>query len=126
MNTTENNKLIAEFMTPKGYDGYGKAPNQVAPKFLKYHSSWDWLMPVVKKIGELECSREITIKFHDFPTYCFISGEKYFAVTHNVYPSFESYSEERENSGVWHRTLIEAVYKAIVEFIKWYNENKKT
>jgi len=39
MNTTENNKLIAEFM---GYDA-------IEP--MQYQTSWDWLMPVLKKIN---------------------------------------------------------------------------
>lgn len=46
MNTQENNKLIAEFM------GYNL--NNLTPSFLnnlKYHTSWDWLMPVLKKIN---------------------------------------------------------------------------
>ena len=48
MNTQENNELIAEFMgvdpidIDYAIDEYGK---------LKYHLSWDWLMPVLKKIN---------------------------------------------------------------------------
>jgi hypothetical protein len=47
MKTTEGNKLIAEFVGVTElsfYDGYRTNG--------KYHSSWDWLMPVVKKIYE--------------------------------------------------------------------------
>ena len=44
-----NNKLIAEFM--------GWKPNEHhwclnGDKDLQYHTSWDWLMPVVHKIDE--------------------------------------------------------------------------
>ena len=54
-----NNKLIAEFMGVDqvdidcAYDEYGE---------LKYHSSWDWLMPVIEKclVGEAEQSEEIS------------------------------------------------------------------
>ena len=40
----EGNKLIAEFMDK---------PPHIMPELLKYHTSWDWLMPVVEKIGSL-------------------------------------------------------------------------
>ena len=49
----KNNKLIAEFMgaysEEDGYD-YSKVGN----KGLYYHTSWDWLMPVVQNI-EQDC-----------------------------------------------------------------------
>ena len=53
-----NNKLIAEFM------GNGKEYEiDINTKTLKsYHTSWDWLMPVIKKclIGQTEVSRGLT------------------------------------------------------------------
>jgi len=45
----KDNKLIAEFMgvdqvdIDQAYEDYGE---------LKYHISWDWLMPVVGKVNE--------------------------------------------------------------------------
>lgn len=75
MNTTENNKLIAEFMgfepekkkllTPDRYGNLFMKESttyQIRPirddgfsNFhidfqLEYHTSWDWLMPVVKEV----------------------------------------------------------------------------
>jgi len=51
METTENNKLIAEFMgaysEENGFD-YTKIGN----KGVLYHKSWDWLMPVAQKIKD--------------------------------------------------------------------------
>ncbi len=48
MNTEDNNKLIAEFM------GYPNIANDEDKRdyledCIKYHKSWDWLMPVVSK-----------------------------------------------------------------------------
>ena len=86
MNTQENNKLIAEFMggipssvpnlinlpqtigesrilCVKGSEGLPSGTYAVKRiNDLKYHFSWDWLMPVVEQclIGEAEVSEEIS------------------------------------------------------------------
>ena len=53
----QNNKLIAEFMGIKfnkgtfynmGYDVFSDG-NLYRSHEMKYHTSWDWLIPVVKK-----------------------------------------------------------------------------
>ena len=75
-----------------------------------YHLSYDWLMPVVENIEEttpykvniLECECEI---------YSMVSDG---FITHK-----NSVIDKSRD------TKIEAVYEAIVEFINWYNENKK-
>lgn len=57
--TMENNKLIAEFMggyTP--YERFGDSTeyyykgHYVTLENMKFQTSWDWLMPVIKKINE--------------------------------------------------------------------------
>lgn len=40
----KDNKLIAEFMNHGFHDGRHRSFDE-----LKYHESWDWLMPVHKK-----------------------------------------------------------------------------
>lgn len=72
----ENNILIAEFMgwqlqdNPKDrwYGSYRK-PNGILHKNtnkepMQFHSSWDWLMPVVKK-----CREENRLEYFDFVYY---------------------------------------------------------
>ena len=45
----KDNELIAEFM------GVGKHYEaQSSNQFNQYHQSWDWLMPVVKKISDVK------------------------------------------------------------------------
>ena len=48
-----NNKLIAEFMELEVDNGlycYTTAMDDYKTDTLYFHSSWDWLMPVIKKI----------------------------------------------------------------------------
>lgn len=53
----EGNKLIATFMNHKWVQEFEKHTSK-EDKFpyekLKYHSSWDWLIPVVHKISKME------------------------------------------------------------------------
>ncbi len=104
----KENKLIAEFMGLTNHHNdnlvmvrkvsQGNEPpiNEVVPiDALQYHSSWDWLMPVVEKIET-------------------VSGK---LPTHigNI-PNDEDYESNNFLS-----TNIEETYKAVVEFIK--NQN---
>lgn len=119
----EGNKLIAEFMGAEfdmGHyhvtDSYTKPDGEKVFKYqqgtafydvgqepssqkggypitiIKYHTSWDWLMPVAKKVIE---------------TY---TGGM------DVYSLYVSDSLRT--------AIIEEVWASVVEFIKWYNENK--
>lgn len=102
MTTTENNKIIAEFMgakilSPNTKFSYIEYPLNVSTttkgqhketykqclhsKNLEYHSNWNWLMEVVKKMEGLHYEFILT-------------------------------------------TNIENTYNACIEFIKWYNEQK--
>lgn len=80
-----DNELIEEFM--------GK-PDYIMPELLKYHKSWDWLMPVVEKINALEMPDnfdfDILISLHEWICQVFIKN----------------------------------AYADVVTIIKWYNQNK--
>lgn len=109
-NIIEGNKLIAEFMTGEThntfylpeigqyFNSYGQIEytETFSPNELKYHSSWDWLMPVVGK--------------------CY-SMDEYFKYKEETERQFYP-------SGIELSTKIESVWLACVEFIKWHNQNK--
>ena len=46
----KDNKLIAEFMEVDGFLSLSQ---------MEYHASWDWLMPVIEKIGSHTLSSTI-------------------------------------------------------------------
>ncbi len=119
-----DNELIADFMDiahPKEH--YGRHRFNICGGFvpassLKYHESWDWLMPVVDKISQ---------HVYEVETEERIGGTT--VITHTAYPrTFGMLSEEGKPMVRLNRsplytadTLIEATYKAVVDWIKTYN-----
>ena len=121
----EGNKKIAEFMGatfkdisrvnyPKGYkeweakfpkgrefNHYGTIGDLIS-KYTKYHSSWDWLMPVVAKIESLESKERWMIEI--------VAGDCYL-YTNNSGEYFKHIGNNK----------IESVYSVVVQFITWYN-----
>ncbi len=109
MNTTENNRLILDFMgvkPAKFSDNYQwrdgiffvvveeeeeKAMEAIC-KYAKYSTDWNWLMKLVEKclIGEVEKPQEIISHIYD--ALCNIS--------------------------------LSETYNACLRFIKWYNQQK--
>jgi len=67
----------------------------------KYHSSWDWLMPVVDK-----CT-QIGFRNQDFDTEIYQKWEQIF-----------------DDQGMFLGNHCDEVWDACVEFIEWYNQNK--
>ncbi len=99
----ENNKLIAEFMGKEIYQHYHES---------NYHSSWNWLMPVVDKIeAEIEEEYRVVILEHECSIHKKTEDNKLQYV-------FQCVVERLETS------KREATYNAVVEFIKHYNKNK--
>jgi hypothetical protein len=73
---------------------------------LEYHSSWNWLMPVVEKAWKF--GKMVSLNFYT---------EDGGVVNAKIY-NWELGAPYQE---VEDRTPIKAVYKVIVDFIKWYN-----
>ena len=116
----EENKLIAEFMGAVEQEFLGKnrfffyknsriENLAYLPSELKFHSSWDWLMPVAEKItNELNYSVELNSLGTNNWRFAVYSGGSLVCQSRLL------------------ETPIEAIYTAVIEFIKWYNLKKKS
>ena len=96
----KDNKLIAEFMELEVDNGlycYTTAMDDYKTDTLYFHSSWDWLMPVMDKI----------------------SGIKNWSINATLeWLSSSEFNIQQESDGFY---TIEDVYLAVVEFIKLTN-----
>ena len=107
-----NEKLIAEFMDYDMPNGNSKDWNKAlfeAKKWYiehRYYKSWDWLMPVVEKMEEMGFGADITP--HDVTIIDYVTGNEDIRV---VIQNDDNYPK------------IYLVYLAVIEFIKWYNQN---
>ena len=118
MNTTENNKIIAEFMgaIEVRKDNF-KFPNRTGLPLqigtINYHSDWNWLMEVVEKIETLKV-QDLSFNFN-------IQKDR-------VSLSYIHINDPKKSTEMFfewgQKTKIENLYKIVLEFIKWYNENK--
>ena len=133
MNQQETNKLIAEFMGYKlarcnnglAWD-IGKSLPSHKHLFpiqgvlhtgneLNFHSSWDWLMPVVEKIREKQMFSFINIYNQAMEEGCEI---RVFDINNNnIFYTYPKVNTEE-------KTLLNVTHGAVVEFIKWYNQQK--
>ena len=116
----DNNKLIAEFIgrcgehdkeayTFKGLiDISPSSYNWYIIKDAKFDSSWDWLIIVIKKITNY-CKEA---KYNK-------DTKEFNQIVENQWKRFYDY----QSYNIFDNK-IEPVYKAVIEFIKWYNKNK--
>lgn len=82
---------------------------------VKYSTSWDWLLPVVEKIENTWIDGAKSI--------CKIQGNRV-EIYHTVgYKNTDFATNHGYNGENYDK--ITSVYKAVVDFIKWYNENKQ-
>lgn len=117
---TDNN-LLAIFLgwveqtdpTERWFGGFrdlnGTVHRNTDKEPLLFHSDWDWLMQVVKKINVIDDYRfTVKILSMDVEIYDNVNNK-------NVIDYFSPYSCDE---------LERAVYEACVQFVKWYNEQK--
>lgn len=105
---TKNNRLIAEFMGFKNqtdpkerfFDNWFTQPTTAwgtRLEVLHFDTDWNWLMEVVDKVYSSDIYYD---KYIDYNGSMFSSGQIELSAN------------------------IDHVYKQIVEFIEWYNQNK--
>ena len=104
------NKLIAEFDKLEQVDYgdntiiYRREGNLgYRPENLKYHTNWEWLMPVVEKIETLGYTVNIS------SSVVHIYSDKH-QIPLSIGTTFNK---------------LRATYQAVVEFIIWYNKKRK-
>ena len=126
MNTTENNKLIAKFMgwrcessiywVPQFTRDYLSSGAGICDTHnfyghqLLFHKDWNWIMAVVEVIEEMDVVASFEI---NQPSIW-------------IWASSESSTFEDIEIDIFTKSKSQAVYKACIEFIKWYNSNLKT
>ena len=127
----QNNKLIAEFMGAVGTPKYNptewdvyitgcldvdsddeNAQHFYTPDEMKYHTSWDWLMPVVERVNNTHSDNY---------------GNHYSFQIGNGFVWVEPHMGSRiffSGNDIDHKDepMISKVYRGIVEFIKQYND----
>jgi hypothetical protein len=113
----EGNKLIvkfieAEYLNDFNYPeeneiGWYSANGDYMGNDLIFHSSWNWLMPVVERIQHLEDEIPVRIDFQ-----IHLLGAVELHINHKRVFGMSAFEPG---------TLINAVYGGVVDFIKWYN-----
>lgn len=130
---TKGNKLIAAFEGAKLINGEGFQKGNVyaeirdnkgtylrAENINSYNTDWNWLMAVVERIEHLPIQRDELIGFDYCNLKTLACGKD-----RKVYNAFfKSETDDTIYSDSTSNTKIKAVWLAVVEFIKFHNENK--
>lgn len=104
---TEGNRTLAEFMTGRPKISKVFFELNCAAGDLKYHTSWDWLMPVVEKIESI---------VDNFGGQRFnVQIEQCFCCIIENRTSHDIVNFDRD-------TKMEAVFSACVKFAEWYKK----
>jgi len=116
------NKLIAEFMGMEFSDDgtmcYDDAENIHPPTptdMLAFHTSWDWLMPVVEKINDLTDDWGNTNEFTIGNGFVWVDPH----IGDRIFFSGNNPEDKKE-------PMMSKVYRGAVKFIEQYNNNTKS
>lgn len=94
---------------------------------LRYFNSWDWLMPVLEKIENLDLKEYFyTWKDNDGETRYNFTGISIEIEDVRVWPyiswELDPSSPILDKNVIVGKNKREAVYEAVIEIIKWYND----
>lgn len=135
-NTTD--KMIAKFMgfeetIPDSFSEMNYRLPEVYREFmlcshfggLRFKHSWDWLMPVWFKILDMTIKGEIEVSDASISNKSvFLRGyiwDETEWIMETFYHDCVEYSKDKKES----EDVKDAMYKTVVQFIEWYNKNKK-
>lgn len=137
MEVQENNKLIAEFMGfRRTNDNDDELDGSSTERYkhwhlgglgyfddndLKYHSSWEWLMPVIEKIEALPED-----KFHGrFAVSICSNGCSIYGTNLDTRGGRHFHPAYMSDPNAILETKIESTWYNVVSFIKWFNTQKQ-
>lgn len=115
----ENALLIATFEGYKTFheNGYWQIhyseDNERTAIDTAYHSDWNWLMVVVEKIEEIALTDTATCKVHRFRV----------NMEYNQCHIIDTKTDDIVGEGEVGK--LDSTYKAVIEFINWYNSQSK-
>ena len=105
-------------------EGFTKDNSYYILKDALFHSSWDWLMPIVEKIRAVSSydkgdrfGTNVDLKHYEVV----ISSGKYESTP--IENSTTMYHRKTGHLNIGFDNLA-ICYSAVIEFIKWYNKNK--
>ena len=117
-----NNEFSYTFDSSNPSKGVYKQEDSIIPlnhwdwiNKYQFHSSWDWLMPVVEKIELIDY---VSVYFSK----TYLGIHKIEISLHN--PNYK-YQQVEKTVFIKDNNKLQATFKAVVQFIKWYNDNKE-
>jgi len=117
----EGNRLIAKFEKSTAIH----SPHLLLDEYIKYHSSWSWLMSVVEKIASTPSIsitiESFTVENGDRPVGLCEIKRTFWMGSGIVNTEQIVYKKEFLEK----LSMIQIIWECVIQFIKWYNSQSK-